>query len=140
MKKLLLTVLTFCLMLSLFSCAFKDVIEFQGDDGKTYYYEYSEGIKTITNYHPYKFWALPDYQEMVQYGDGAGLENGGAVYFIYVVDTSIDSDDPKAYYSAELDGESKELLCESGEYFSDEAGKREVIDRLLNEIDIAYFK
>lgn len=111
-----------------------NVSEFTSD-GVTYYYEYSEGIKTITNYHPYKFWKLPDYQEMVQFGDDAGLENEGVVYFIYVVDTSIDPDDSKAYYSAEFDGETKELLCEDGEYFSNEADKQAFVDRLINLID-----
>ena len=140
MKKLLLIILTIVMMLSLFSCAFSDVIEFMGEDGKTYYYEYSDGIKTITNYHPYKFWSLPDYQEMVQYGEDAGLENEGVVYFIYVVDTSIDSDDPKAYYCAELDGETRGLLCEDGEYFATEAEKAAAIERLVDLIGSAYLK
>lgn len=141
MKKTLLILLTFILLFSMISCSnFKDVIEFKGDNGEAYFYEYSDGIKTITNYHPYKLWALPDYQELVQYGDGAGLENEGKVYYIYVVDTSLDPESSKAYYMAELDGETKELLCESGEYFSDEAEKNALIERLVAEIDTAYFK
>ena len=32
------------------------------------------------------------------------------------------------------------LLCEEGEYFSDEAQKNALIERLLSEIDTAYFK
>lgn len=134
MKKTLLIVISVVLLLSLASCGMSNVSEFTSD-GVTYYYEYSEGIKTITNYHPYKFWKLPDYQEMVQFGDDAGLENEGVVYFIYVVDTSIDPDDSKAYYSAEFDGETKELLCEDGEYFSNEADKQAFVDRLINLID-----
>ncbi len=141
MKRLFLIVIILCLLLSLISCDRWNVIEFERD-GVTYYYEYSHGIKTVTNYHPYKFltWGLPDYQEMVQYGDDAGLENEGVVYFIYVVDTSIDPDDPKAYYSAELDGETKEFLCEDGEYFLSEEEKNATVDRLVAIIDTAYFK
>ena len=139
MKKSLLILLLFALLFSLTSC-FNDVTEFQGKDGNTYYYEYSDGIKTVTNYHPHKLWALPDYQEMVQYGDGAGLENEGVVYFVYVVDTSIDAESPQAYYMAELNGETKELLCESGEYFSDEATKTATVERLIDLIDSANFK
>ena len=101
MKRLLLIIIALCLFISLVSCNRVDIIEFERD-GVTYYYEYSHGIKTVTNYHPYKFltWGLPDYQEMVQYGNDVGLENDGVVYFIYVVDTSIDPDDPRAYYCA----------------------------------------
>ena len=141
MKKLLLITLSFVMLFSLVSCNRWDVIEFE-HDGVTYYYEFSNGIKTVTNYHPYKFftWGLPDYQEMVQYGDDVGLENDGVVYFVYVVDTSIDPDNPQAYYSAELDGETKTLLCEDGEYFSSEEEKSEVVVRLLDIIDTAYFK
>ena len=139
MKKLLLLAISLVLLLSLTSCSMLDVIEFT-EDGATYYYEYSDGIKTITNYHPYKFWKLPAYQELVQLGEDAGLENTGVVYFIYVVDTSVEPDDPKAYYSAELDGETKELLCEDGEYFTDETEKTALIDRLVDLIDKAYFK
>ena len=141
MKRLLLIVIILCLLLSLISCNRCNIIEFERD-GVTYYYEFANGTKTVTNYHPYSFLALglPDYQEMVQYGDDAGLENDGVVYFIYVVDTSIDPDDPHAYYSAELDGETKELLCEDGEYFSNEEEKNRVVARLVNIIDTAYFK
>ena len=141
MKKTLLILLALILSFSMISCSnFKDVIEFKGENGETYFYEYSDGIKSITNYHPHKFWALPDYQELVQYGDGAGVENEGKVYFIYVVDTSLDPESTKAYYSAEFDGETKELFCEEGEYFSDEAQKNALVERLLSEIDTAYFK
>ena len=135
MKKLFSIVLLIALSLSVTSCAFFDVIEFTGENGETYFYEYSEGIKSITNYHPYKFWSMPTYQELVQYGDGAGIENDGVVYFIYVLDTS-----KETYYSAELDGETKEVLFEEGDYFEDEIEKKTVIDRLIHEIDTAYFK
>lgn len=140
MKKALLIFVSIILALSLASCIGADVIKFSGKDGGTYYYEYSDGVKSITNYHPYNFFSLPKYQELVQYGEGAGLENEGKVYFIYIVDTSMDSDDPKAYYCAELDGETRELLCEDGEYFATEEEKQAALERLLYEIDTAYFK
>ena len=139
MKKSLLILLLLALLFSLTSC-FNDVTEFQEKDGNTYYYEYSDGIKTVTNYHPHKLWALPNYQEMVQYGDGAGLENEGVVYFVYVVDTSIDAESPQAYYMAELNGETKELLCDDGEYFTDEAEKNAFITRLVDLVDSVNFK
>ena len=136
MKKLSI-VLSIILVVSLVSCLGVDVLTIE-HNGVTYYSEYSDGIKSITNYYPYNIFALPDYQELIQYGDGAGLENEGVVYFIYVVDTSMDSDDPSAYYCAELDGETKELLCEDGEYFSGEAEKNEAIERLLEVIEMMY--
>lgn len=140
MRRFLLIAVSVVLLISITSCAAYDVIEFTGENGETYFYEYSEGIKTITNYHPCKLWEMPSYQEMIQYGDGAGLENEGAVYFIYVVDTSIDAEDSKAYYCAELDGSTKALICEDGEYFASEAEKSATVERLLNEMDTAYFK
>ena len=139
MKKVILITLTLALMLSLTSC-FGDFIEYQGEDGKTYYYAYSEGVKSITNYHPYKLWELPTYQELVQYGEGVGLENEGVIYIIYIVDTSVESTEAKAYYTAEFDGETKELLYEDGEYFSDETEKNATVERLLYEIDTPNFK
>ena len=134
MKKISFLATVLVLLMSLASCGVSNIIEIS-NDGATYYYEYSDGVKTITNYHPKKLLQLPTYQEMVQLGDGAGLENEGVVYFVYVVDTSIDSQDPKAYYSAEFDGNTKALLCESGEYFANEADKTAFVDRLINLID-----
>lgn len=139
MKKLLLVVISIALLLAITSCGMSSVLEFERD-GVNYYYEFSEGIKSVTNYHPYKFWKLPIYQELVQLGDGAGLENEGNVYFIYVVDTSIDPDSPKAYYTAEFDAETKELLCEEGEYFFEEAEKSATVERLIDLIDTVCFK
>ena len=136
MKKVSI-ILSIILVFSLVSCLGVDVLTIE-HEGITYYSEYADGIKTITNYYPYNIFALPDYQELIQYGDGAGLENEGVVYFIYIVDTSMDSDDSRAYYCAELDGETKELLCEDGEYFSSEAEKNEVVERLLEVIELIY--
>lgn len=138
MKKVLLILILCVLLLSLISCN-ANVIEFTHDD-VTYYYEFSDGIKTITNYHPYKFWELPNYQEMIQLGDGAGLENEGVVYFIYVVDTSIDPDSPSAYYTAEFDAETRVLLFEEGGYFASEEEKKATVDRLFHLIDTVRFE
>lgn len=137
MKKVVSILCLFVLLLSLASCAAK-VTEFT-HEGVTYYYEFVDGIKTITNYHPYKFWDLPNYQEMIQLGDSAGLENEGRVYFIYVVDTSINSDSPKAYYTAEFDAETRKLLSEEGEYFATEADKNATVTRLFHLIDTVSF-
>ena len=139
MKKVFLIVISCVLLLSITSCATFDILDFSCD-GVTYYYEFSDGIKTITNYHPYKFWDLPSYQEMIQLGDSAGLENEGRVYFIYVVDTSINPDSPKAYYTAEFDAETKALLYEEGDYFSREEEKRATVEKLIRLIDTVYFK
>ena len=133
MKKILSIVFILMMMFLICSCGV-NVVELDGEN-KGYYYEYSEGIKTVTNYHPTNIFSLPDYQEMIQYGDGAGLENEGVVYFIYIVDTSLDPEDAKAYYSAEFDGETRELLFEEGEYFSDETEKNEVVERLFEVLD-----
>ena len=141
MKKILLVFVSFVLLVSLVSCIGSSVIKFKDDrSAGDLYYEFSDGIKTVTNYHPYNFFAFPNYQELVQYGEGAGLENEGKVYFIYIVDTSMNSDDPQAYYCAEFDGETRELLCEDGEYFSTEEEKNAAIERLVGIIDSAYFK
>ena len=137
MKKILLTLISVILLFSLVSCLRSDLFIVERD-GFKYYLDYADGIKSATNYHPYNLFGLPKYQELIQHGDGAGLENDGVVYFIYVVDTSISADDSKAYYCAELDGETKELLCESGEYFENEEEKNKVIDRLLAIIEILY--
>ena len=139
MRKIISLLIAFVLLISLVSCNMMNVIEFERD-GIMYYYEYSEGVKTITNYHPYKIWKLPNYQEMVQLGDGVGLDNEGKVYFILVVDTSMDSNNPKSYYSVEIDAETKTILCTYGEYFSNDAEKNATVERLINLIDTVYFK
>lgn len=133
MKKTLSIALILMMMLLVCSCG-ANVVALEGEH-KGYFYEYSDGVKTITNYHPINIFSLPEYQEMIQYGDGAGLENEGVVYFIYIVDTSLDPEDAKAYYSAEFDGETRELLIEEGEYFSDERAKNEVVERLFEVLD-----
>ncbi len=96
-----------------------------------YYLTNEDGTASVTNYHPYNFLSLPDYQELVEYGDGAGLDNAGVVYFIFVTDTAKED----CFYSAEFDGVTRELLCEEGTFFTDENAKQETITRLLDMID-----
>ena len=96
-----------------------------------YYLTNEDGVLSVTNYQPYNFFALPDYQELAQFGDGAGLDNEGVVYFIFVTDTSKEN----CYYSAEFDGATRQLLCEEGTFFADEDTKNETVTRLLNMMD-----
>ena len=138
MRRFLHTVLIFVLVISLVSCNAFNIVKFE-HEGNTYYYDYSDGIKTITNYHPYRFFNLPIYQEMIQYGEAAGLISEGVVYFVYAVDTSVDPESENAYYMAELDGETKELIWEEGQYFSEESDKISFVERLINLIDTVYF-
>ena len=135
MKRSLSVLLIILLVLSLASCVLGDAEELTERGFEGYYYEESDGIISITNYHPYDFFSLPDYQELVGYGEDAGLENDGTVYFIYVVDTSLDPDSDAAYYSAEFEGTTRELLCEEGEYFTDDAAKTQTVAKLLDMIE-----
>ena len=96
-----------------------------------YYRANEDGIVSITNYQPYNFLALPEYQELVEYGDGAGLDNEGVVYFIFVTDTSKED----CFYSAEFDGQTRELLCEEGTFFASEQAKQATVNRLLDMLD-----
>lgn len=96
-----------------------------------YYLTREDGILSVTNYAPYDFLNLPDYQELVEYGPGAGLENEGVVYYIFITDTS----KKDTYYTAEFDGETREMLCEEGAFFADENAKNETINRLLAMAD-----
>ncbi len=96
-----------------------------------YYLVRENDTVSVTNYAPYNFFALPDYQELAEYGDGAGLENEGVVYYIFITDTS----KKDTYYTAEFDGTTQALLCEEGTFFADEAAKNETVNRLLNMLD-----
>ena len=96
-----------------------------------YYRTNEDGIVSITDYQPYNFLALPDYQELVQYGDGAGIDNKGIVYFVFVTDTSKED----CFYSGEFDGATRALLSEEGTFFTDENAKNATVTRLLDMID-----
>jgi hypothetical protein len=96
-----------------------------------YYRVDEDGIVSVTNYQPYNFFALPDYQELVEYGDGAGLDNEGVVYFVFITDTAKED----CFYCAEFDGETRELLCEEGTFFDSENAKNATVTRLLDMID-----
>ncbi|MBQ9750220.1 MAG: hypothetical protein IJV87_06535 [Clostridia bacterium] len=96
-----------------------------------YYRANEDGIVSVTNYQPYNFFALPDYQELVEYGDGAGVDNEGVVYFVFVTDTSKED----CFYCAEFDGATRALLCEEGTFFTDENAKIATVTRLLDMMD-----
>ncbi len=127
MKKLI----CFVIILVLLLCGCTGGAEKLSGQYEGYYLENDEGILSVTNYAPYGFLNLPHYQELAQYGDGAGIDNEGVVYFIFITDTSKED----TYYSAEFDGETRELLCEEGAFFADEKAKNEAVDRLLNMLD-----
>ena len=95
-----------------------------------YYLAKEDGILSVTNYAPYDFFHLPDYQELAEYGDGAGLDNEGIVYYIFITDTSKED----TYYTAEFD-ENRKLLCEEDKFFADEETKTQAVNRLLNMLD-----
>ena len=97
-----------------------------------YYLIRENSTISVTNYAPYNFFALPDYQELAEYGDGVGLENEGIVYYIFITDTS----KKDTYYTAEFDGKTKELLCEEGTFFADETVKNETVNRLLDMLGV----
>ena len=96
-----------------------------------YYRANEDGIVSITNYQPYNFLALPEYQELVEYGDGAGIDNKGVVYFVFVTDTSKED----CFYCAEFDGATRALLSEEGTFFDSENAKNATVTRLLDMMD-----
>ena len=127
MKRTFLLMLALVLLLSACSAGAEKLTgEYEG-----YYRVDEDGIVSVTNYQPYNFFALPDYQELVEYGDGAGLDNEGVVYFIFVTDTAKED----CFYCAEFDGETRELLCEEGTFFDSENAKNATVTRLLDMID-----
>lgn len=97
-----------------------------------YYASFDEGIVSITNYDPINLGNLPSYQEMIEYGDGAGLKNKGAVYCIYIVDTTALSTETneKCYY-AELEDATMNLLIEEDSYFANAEERKEIVDKLI---------
>ncbi len=128
MKRIFAALLVIMLVFSFTACtlgAEKLSGEYAG-----YYLENEDSTISVTNYHPYNFFNLPDYQELAQYGDGVGIDREDAVYFIFITDTSKED----TYYSAEFD-ENGTLLCEEGTFFADEAAKKETVTRLLNMLD-----
>ncbi len=139
MKKALLSFFAIVLILSLISCV--HTMELDGEYNG-YYLEVSRSIYgseydsiSITNYKQgLPFSDYPEYQELVQYGC-VGIENEGIVYAIYIVDTSIDPESEDAYYCAEFDCETRELLFEEGAYYSDSSYRETEVKRLLDMID-----
>lgn len=128
MKRCFAFVLALVLTLSLSACTFgaeKLTGQYEG-----YYLAQEDGILSVTNYAPYDFFHLPDYQELAEYGDGAGIDNKGLVYYIFITDTSKED----TYYTAEFD-ENRTLLCEEGTFFTDESNKEQTVTKLLDMLD-----
>lgn len=89
---------------------------------------------TVSNHDPFDFKALPNYQEVVQYGF-VSLQEKEEVYAvdIFVKDTD-------EYYAAEFDKETKELLTEEGKWVPENGDlegfvqeKLAMIDEVLNK-------
>ncbi|MBQ8320784.1 MAG: hypothetical protein IJX92_00275 [Clostridia bacterium] len=136
MKRIGFVLCSLFLIITLASCSLGTYAlegEYEG-----YYLRSSGGIVSITNYHPFSTNGYPSYQELVEYGDGAGLENDGVVYYIMIVDILEGEDiidSSSVYYCAELDGETKEILSEENYYFSSDELRDAALDRLLTMID-----
>ncbi len=103
-----------------------------------YYLTSEDGVLSITNYDPDGS-DMPSYQELIVYGDGAGLETQGVVYYIYIVDAdSVDSETGEGkYYMAEFADDTHELLTEDNQYFSSEVEKENIINELIEMMDFA---
>ena len=128
MKRCFAFALAFLLAFGLSACALgaeKLTGEYEG-----YYLTKEDGILSVTNYAPYDFFHLPDYQELAEYGDGAGLDNKGLIYYIFITDIS----KKDTYYTAEFDA-NRTLLCEEGTFFTDESAKEQTVTKLLDMLD-----
>ncbi len=135
MKKISAIMLIMILALSLAACGLiglknTSVISL-ADKYPGYYANFEDGIISITNYHPYDFADLPDYQELIEYGDGAGLENEGTVYFIFVVNTKYSTEDNEHFYCAELADGTLNVLTEEDSYFASDAEKTAAVNKLM---------
>lgn len=100
-----------------------------------YYANFDEGIISVTNYDPDDMGNIPSYQEMIDYGDGAGLENGDTVYCILIVDTAVPTDENEKCYYTELADETMETLVEEDTYFVDQEERKATVDRLIEIIN-----
>lgn len=100
-----------------------------------YYANFDEGIISVTNYDPDDMSNIPSYQEMIDYGDGAGLENEGTVYCIYIFDSANSTEENEIYYYTELADETLEVLIEEDSYFASEDERKAVVDKLIEIIN-----
>lgn len=96
-----------------------------------YYANFDEGIISVTNYDPDDMNKIPSYQEMIDYGDGAGLENDGTVYCIYILDSANSTEDNEKYYYAELTDGTMEVLNEEDSLYANEEERKVVVDKLI---------
>lgn len=145
MKKTIGMVMALALVVALTGCAkINQGVGANGDTPSTldlsetypgYYATVREGIISIMNYNPDDINSIPAYQELIEYGDGAGLENEGVVYYIYVLDTADSTQGNEKYYYAELAGDTMEVLMEQNSYFASEDESNALVTRLLEMIN-----
>lgn len=100
-------------------------------DYKGYYVDYSEGDISITNYNPDNVLNLPDYQELIVYGDDVTIEQGSEGYCIYIINKENNKD--QLYYSADLDLEYN-IISESGTLWQTDIEHRKQVTESLIEI------
>lgn len=100
-----------------------------------YYVKSEDGIISVTNYDQDNMGNIPLYQELIEYGKGAGLETDDTVYYIYVFDAENSNEDNEKYYYAELADETMEILIEEDSYFADEEERKKVVDKLIEIMD-----
>ena len=129
MKKIIALLLLCLVCMSAVSCAAAAKALDAPYDG--YYLVRDGDAVSVTNYHPAKIWALPEYQELAEYGEDVGLECEDAVYFLYIIDTKEHSEEDPCYYHAELDAAGA-LLFEEDWYFDSAEQKSATVDRLLS--------
>ncbi len=136
MKKIIVLIIAFAMLSTLYAC---------GNDGTDmnnstlnleekysgYYADFEEGIISVINYDPNDMSSIPTYQELISYGEGAGLENKGTVYYIYVFDSLNSNKSNERYYYAELADETMEVLIEEDKYFENEIDRKKVVDKLI---------
>lgn len=107
------------------------------EDYPGYYAMMEEGIVSVTNYDPNAIGHIPAYQELIEYGEGAGMENPGLVYSILILDCDQLDGEEAVYYASEWDGASKALLMEEDHFFSSSEKKDETVEKLMEILESA---
>lgn len=107
------------------------------EDYPGYYAMMEEGIISVTNYDPNAIGNIPAYQELIEYGEGAGMEHPGLVYSILILDCDQLDGEEAVYYASERDGASKALLMEEDHFFSSSEKKDETVEKLMKILESA---
>ena len=144
-KKIMVLVLTFAMVVSLSSCiAYKllspvvdelapivllEVEELEAPY-ENYYLMGGGGSYWICNYNPKKLLEIPTYRESIMYGSGAGDNVSGIVYAIEITDSVNNME-----YKAEINALTMEIGYEVDNMFSSDEEKSAEIDRLIGMID-----